>query len=595
MQKKLWIKYRPYQLALIFGLISGVLTGASFIPFPAWAILFNFSPLWWFWTFKAENRKQILLSGIVTQFTFNLIGFHWVFHTAHEFGHIPWPLSFLVLLLFALLAHLFVPLVGLLYYEFKQRILTPAHHSEIPISSRSLTGLLLGLVGLWCLAEIYWPYIFQWNMGYTLLWAKLPLYHWADVIGFQGLSLLLLLFNAFFVYWLRHPQTIAKQLFSASTIQGVLIALVTFVLLNVTGWLHGRSWSAKQENTQALHFLPIQANIGNTEKIMAERGMGYQDFIVDKFILLSEEAVARNPEAQILVWPESAIPDYLDPEFSNRRRPQKIKNLLIKTQKGLIAGGYSKEIKSDPQTKNILIDNTYNALFSLNADSTLSAPPYRKHQLLAFGEYTPFARWFPYLNEISPSGKGFDSGPGPGVVKANIRVPALTTDANSLTGTNDNTIDTTTSSTKLTSFVFAPQICYESLSPEHTRQSVLQGAQILINITNDSWFGYYSEPYQHLSMTFARAIENRRPLLRVTNTGITSGIESTGEELTQSPLYQEWAETLTLHYSEKPSLTLFTRYGGFMPLIVLLLILGGFASALHQRQSSTKSASRGIK
>lgn len=594
MQKTLWTKYRLYQYPLIFGLISGVFTGGSFIPFPAWAILFNFSPLWWFWTFKAENRKQILLSGIIAQFTFNLIGFHWVFHTAHEFGHIPWPLSFLVLLLFALLAHLYVPLVGLLYYEFKRSIVTPSRSDEGTIPPLSLIGLLLGLVGLWCLAEIYWPYIFQWNMGYTLLWAKFPLYHWADVIGFQGLSLLLLLFNAFFVYWFRNQQTIAKGLFRTSTLQGVLLALTTFALLNLTGWLHGRSWNLKQENTQTLHFLPIQANIGNTEKIMAERGIGYQDFIVDKFILLSEQAIARHPEAQVLVWPESAIPDYLDPEFSNRHRPQKIKNMLIKTQKSLIAGGYSKEIKTDPQTKKILIDNTYNALFSFNADSTLSAPPYRKHQLLAFGEYTPFARWFPYLNEISPSGKGFDSGPGPGVIVAHIKATTPTTDPSQFTGNNGGTI-TTTSSALPTPFVFAPQICYESLSPEHTRQSVLQGAQVLINITNDSWFGFYSEPYQHLSMTFARAIENRRPLLRVTNTGITSGIESSGQELIPSPLYQEWAEILTLHYSEKPSLTLFTRYGGFIPIIVLLLILGGFAIALYQRPSSKKFASRSIK
>lgn len=536
------------QLAILIGILSGVLTGTSYIPFFPWAILFNFAPLWWYWLYKASSRKQILLSGFIAQFIFNLIGFHWVFHTAHEFGHIPKPLSIIILILFAALAHLYVPLVGILFFEIKSKLLSHSNTLSKSIPRAAHCGLLITLCGLWCLAEIYWPYLFQWHMGYTLLWAQFPLLHWADVIGFQGLALILLLFNGFMVFWMRN--TITALHFA----KGFALSLALFALMNLSGWFHEKNWLENYKPTHTVNFLPVQANIGNQEKIMAERGLGFQDFIVDRFIQLSGEAVAQHPDAQILVWPESAIPDYLDQDYSNRRRPQKIKKFLAQVQKGLITGAYSKDFQFAPSLRGDNVkERTYNSLFAFNADGNLTAPPYRKHQLLAFGEYTPFATWFPYLNEIAPAGEGFNTGPGPGILDYSL-------------------------------FKFAPQLCYESLYPEDTRHSILLGAQILVNLTNDSWFGSSFEPHQHLSMTFARAIENRRPLLRVTNTGITSAIDARGKMAVQSPLFQEWSEIIPLSYEEKPSFTLFTRYGGYLPLFVLLITLGGFASAIFQRK-----------
>ena len=90
-------------------LLSGVLIGTSYIPFPPWAVIFCLTPLWWFSLYKAETLTQIFLGGWLTQFVFNLIGFHWIAHTVHEFGQMPWPVSILLLLVFASLAHLHVP------------------------------------------------------------------------------------------------------------------------------------------------------------------------------------------------------------------------------------------------------------------------------------------------------------------------------------------------------------------------------------------------------------------------------------------------------------------------------------------------------
>lgn len=526
---------KEYQWAIL----AGIFTGTSYIPFLPWAILFNFAPLWWYWVKRARSYRQVLISGWICQFLFNLIGFHWVFHTAKEFGHIPWPLSIVVLLLFAGLAHLYVPLVGVAFFTIKEKF--KAKH---PLQGWSALGLIFALASLWALAEIYWPYLFQWHMGYTLLWANLPIYHWADVIGFQGLAFVLLIYNGFFTWlFLGRRDKLGKKLSLGS-----FLLLNSFAILNFLGRSHGRHWIEHQPE-KTVRFLAVQANIGNAEKIMAERGYGYQDYIVNRFLTLSEQALAKYPEGQILVWPESAIPDYLDQDYASRPRPALIRKFLVENRMSLIAGGYSRDYELPNN------ERTYNALFILGPKGDLLAPPYRKKHLLAFGEYTPFSNWFPQLNEISPSGKGFDRGPGPQTLT--LTAPQLST------------------------LKVAPQICYESLYPDFARNGVLNGAQILINVTNDSWFGNNFEPYQHLWMTFARAIENRRPLLRVTNTGFTSAIEASGQTLDLSPLFDEWSYPLSLHYDQKPSLTLFTRYGDLWPIVVVVVFCGGLAGVIY--------------
>ena len=72
--------------------------------------------------------------------------------------------------------------------------------------------------------------------------------------------------------------------------------------------------------------------------------------------------------------------------------------------------------------------------------------------------------------------------------------------------------------------LLGPQICYEGLFPGFSRKLADQGAQVFVNVTNDSWFGTRAEPYQHLAMTLARGIEFRRPVIRATNTGISTAM-----------------------------------------------------------------------
>jgi len=96
-------------------LLSGVLIGTSYIPFPPWASLFCFVPLWIFWSRQAR-LADVLLGGMACAFIFTLIGFNWVTYTLHEFAHLDWWVSVIGMLLFALLAHLFVPVAGAVWF-----------------------------------------------------------------------------------------------------------------------------------------------------------------------------------------------------------------------------------------------------------------------------------------------------------------------------------------------------------------------------------------------------------------------------------------------------------------------------------------------
>jgi apolipoprotein N-acyltransferase len=115
-------------------------------------------------------------------------------------------------------------------------------------------------------------------------------------------------------------------------------------------------------------------------------------------------------------------------------------------------------------------------------------------------------------------------------------------------------------------------ICYEAIFPELARTHVEKGAKILVNLTNDAWFGMTSAPYQHLCMSAFRAVENGRPLIRAANTGFSAFIGSNGRIIAQSDLF---TEAVLKHevMVNGPARTFYTRYGDIFALTILLICL----------------------
>lgn len=525
-----FFKHKAYDFR--WAILSGVLIGTSYIPFPPWALIFCYAPLWLFAADEGRSVKDSFWAGWLTQFVLSLIGFHWIAYTAHEFGQLPWIVSFIALLLFCAFMHLYIPVAVGLGAWLRKRF--------------SLSGgqTLFVIAILHSLLERIWPVIFDWHLGYALLWSKIPIYQLADLVGFLGLSTVVLLLNS----WIGYIWLIQNDSRKALTHLGLLT--ISFAALVGIGYWHGQTWNRFDNQVKAT---VIQANIGNLEKVYAEKGKGYQESITQKFITMSQEASAKFPQTDIFIWPETAFPDYLDQHLLQRKHSQTLASGLRTIGKPLITGAYSK----DPQADDKQDRSTYNALFLVDFNANNLDQPYRKTELLAFGEYLPLSERFPILLKLLPFISNFGRGQGPKTMDWKHE---------------ENSIR------------WGGQICYEGLYPGFSRGLSEKGADILVNVTNDSWFGTTFEPHQHLYMTLARAIEVRRPLLRSTNTGISTAILANGDVLQKSPLHQEWSGLFVIKYLKNAPTTFYVRWGHWdWIVLVLVLVALIMTGALHAR------------
>ena len=257
-------------------------------------------------------------------------------------------------------------------------------------------------------------------------------------------------------------------------------------------------------NAPEFRFSLIQANIGDFLKVAAERGeTKATQQVIGQYIDLSKQAANTQPAPDALLWPETAYPAIFQrPMSPNEALMDHAMNEFTKDLKPLlIFGGYD----IDPQALE------YNSMFFYDA-KTKTKNVYHKAVLLMFGETLPFAENFPELKSLFPTMGFFGRGPGPQVM--------------------------TIKNSAGHEFKVAPSICYEDLITDHSVEGAQLGADALVNITNDSWFGPKGEPFLHLALARFRSIETRLPLIRSTNTGITAFIDPSGEMLNSTDLFK---------------------------------------------------------
>lgn len=501
-------------------ILSGILIGTSYIPFQPWALLFCFVPLWLHFI-RSSNLKQIFWGAWICQFTLTLIGFNWVAHTVREFGNIPFPINYLVLFCYCAFANLHFALSGGLWWFLKK-------YFKNSVSQWALLPLCYSL------CELSFPMIFDWHFGYTWYWLGWPAYHMAEWVGFRGLSQITVLLNFIaLVIWLKRGSTKVWA-----------TGLSTLTLLVAALQILGLSIQKQIEPPNAEFQVGIvQANIGNLEKQYAEKGRAFRDHIVGKYLLHTTELLTQKTTDQpidFVIWPETAFPEPIGYGKWDTRLLMQARQFLKENQLALITGAYGWHGDDDDTPVS-------NSILAFDSEGQPHPEYYQKTVLLAFGEYFPGAEWFPILRKWVPAVGDFRRGEGP----------------------------------KLLNFqqlLLGPQICYEGLFDHLSRRSANLGAEILINVTNDSWYGTWQEPYQHLYMTLARAIEVRRPLVRSTNTGISTVVLADGSILAQSPLHREWSQLYQVPYRKNPRPTLFQGWGFYFVWFVIglgsLLILG---------------------
>jgi apolipoprotein N-acyltransferase len=130
-------------------------------------------------------------------------------------------------------------------------------------------------------------------------------------------------------------------------------------------------------------------------------------------------------------------------------------------------------------------------------------------------------------------------------------------------------------------------VCFEGIFPELARGYIREGSRFLVNITNDAWFGRSSAPWQHLSMYAFRAVENRAPVVRAANTGISSLIDSTGRITDTTPLFQEAVLIGDIRLTNR--VTFHTRYGDVFVYLVCVALAVALVTAAGRKKAKGRN------
>lgn len=230
--------------------------------------------------------------------------------------------------------------------------------------------------------------------------------------------------------------------------------------------------------------------------------------------------------ADLIIWPETAMPFVFNADTAGDFVPALSRSLST----DLLLGTLSRDARG----------KMYNSAYSYGRDGQLQGM-YSKVHLVPFGEFTPLREYFPFLENISVATGDFFSGKG--------HVP-ITTDVGRV----------------------GVLICYEGVFPYITNETVRNGAQVLVNITNDAWFGWSSAPYQHLAFYVFRAVETDRFVLRAANTGVSAIIDPRGRITARTPIFEEAALNGT--FSMRDGQTFYVRCGDYFVLLCAVALAG---------------------
>jgi apolipoprotein N-acyltransferase len=235
----------------------------------------------------------------------------------------------------------------------------------------------------------------------------------------------------------------------------------------------------------------------------------------------------REGELDLLVWPESAYVATLP-----RDLPWNGERVRRDLRTPMLFGGVSAE-RANGETK------IYNTVFSMDADGIVRST-YDKTYLLMFGEYLPLGEVFPILYELSPNSGRFTKG---------THVRPLT----------------------VGEWRISTPVCYEDILARFTREMVREAnPHVLINLTNDAWFGDTQEPWIHLVLSRYRAIEHRRFLVRSTNSGISAVIDPLGRVVARTGLLTR--ENLRADIRMMAEDTIYTKLGDWPGWLSLLAV-----------------------
>lgn len=488
--------------------LSAVLLILAFPNFGLWPLAWcGLVPLLWL-TVREKRGVWAFLYGWLAGTTFFLGSCYWLTYAMIRYGGIPSPVAYAALVPPGLVVGLFPALACLGVAKLAQR---------------------WGAKALW-MAPVWWTACEWlrlettgqlWNaLGYSQ--AFIPqLIQPAAWGGIYAVSFLLVAVNAALAYLVLTPTRRAVSL-AGSVLAGVGL------LFACANWLSSKDIAANQTNEAAAVVIAVQPNVP-MEIGLAET---QTDALLRRHFALSRAELARRsadaPDApRVVIWPESPM------SFSYGRDAELQKELAKFTQEN-----HTSLLFNSLEPNRIVPEGGYNAALMLDTNGNLAAQ-YDKIYLLPFGEYVPVPRWLPLLNMIPPMVGDF--------------TPGTEYDVFALGQTR--------------AAVF---ICFESAFPVLTRRFTQAGADVLVNIANDGYLGPTPVQRQHLANAVFRAVENGRPVLRVTNTGLTAHISARGAVSDMPPDFEPAVRSWIVAKSNGRT-TFYTRYGDVWAIACLIL------------------------
>jgi len=330
---------------------------------------------------------------------------------------------------------------------------------------------------------------FPWAMLGHSQYRTLPLIQIADVTGVYGITLLIVLANVVLYRVLRAVSGNAVPY----PVKSALLLVIALIATIFYGF--NRLNSPEAATGGPMRVALIQGNIDQDVKWSP----AFREETMDIYLRLTREAGKGGVD--LVVWPESAVPFFFQDEPVLAER---VRVLARELNTWIFLGSPAHELRDGRNT-------FLNSAFVIAPSGETVARGDKMH-LVPFGEYVPLKQLLPFVNKLVVGIGDFSPGEHAAPLKVGRTEAALL-------------------------------VCYEAIFPELAREYVRNGARILVNITNDAWYGRSSAPYQHFSIAVFRAVETRTPMIRAANTGITAIIDQNGHVRTMTGLFVEGFRT----------------------------------------------------
>ncbi len=492
--------------------------------------------------------------GLLHGFFFYGLSLRWIYDVMHVHGDLSPVSAAGVLLSFVLYLSVF-PIAFALLFSF--------------ISRRSMAKAFAAAPILWVAVEFartHAPILgFQWNqLGYAV-WYDLGLLQVVTLTGIYGLTFLVASYNALLAWALteRSRKALTVWFVCALAIVGVEQVGKRFVpeerpahsaVLVQTNFPEAPSYPANWMEQHAgemdqLEERSVEAVKKSLDSSFEVPPNGWRISVPFTFRQEGNPPQANvTTKPNLIIWPEAPAPFYfLDPKFA--ARAEKIArdsgaHFLV----GVVEWRPGPNNRLLPYNSAVMLDPAGKRVFQ-----------YDKIHLVPFGEYVPLRRLLTFASQLTAEVGGYQAGTGYSVGELpdkpapwEMRTPGPP-------------------------HKFGAFICFEAVFPNLVRQFTANGAELLINISNDGWYGRSVAPDQHLAMARVRAVENRRWLLRATNNGYTVAIDPYGREV--ASLKSDIRGVLRAPYSFRSDRTIYSRFGDWFAWLCVIVAIGLLVAA----------------